>query len=226
MCCNTDKVLLAGVQYQVVHQAILSSGLSFQECVSQGARFSLPTLTEIQSALSETGAQVLFLTLPNNPSGEQYSFSEFSELLSLLKKQGTYLVIDKVGSDIPIHPSIQPLNVAKAIDENGYWERAFLVDSLSKRRAVSGLRFGYLIGSLSLIRFVYERRIGCCPPNIATEGLARELFYSAYLHYCNYQMFENRNSLITLTKRLEVLSSGTSRNPRSGIFRRYSTTLH
>ncbi|MFD4136567.1 pyridoxal phosphate-dependent aminotransferase [Streptomyces goshikiensis] len=178
---GAEKVLVAGPQYSIVHQTILSAGLTFHEVFTDREGIFLPGPAEIEAALDASGATVLFLTEPNNPSGEQHSEAEFDEIIGILKRRGTYLVLDKVSADFPAHPDIRVLNYGAALDLHDYWDRTLVVDGLAKRRAVSGLRFGYAMGSPEFIEFIENQRFGGCPPLVAVSGIARDLAYSAHL---------------------------------------------
>ncbi|MFD9453784.1 pyridoxal phosphate-dependent aminotransferase [Streptomyces sp. NPDC059985] len=178
---GAEKVLVAGPQYSIVHQTILSAGLTFREVFASREGVFLPGPAEIEAALDASGATVLFLSEPNNPSGEQHSAAEFDEIVRILKQRGTHLVLDKVSADFAAHPDIQVLNYGAALDRYDYWNRTLVVDGLAKRRAVSGLRFGYAVGSPEFIEFIENQRFGGCPPLVAVSGIARDLAYSAHL---------------------------------------------
>ncbi|MFD6875925.1 MULTISPECIES: aminotransferase class I/II-fold pyridoxal phosphate-dependent enzyme [unclassified Streptomyces] len=177
---GAEKVLVAGPQYSIVHQTILLAGLTFREVFASREGVFLPGPAEIEAALDASGATVLFLSEPNNPSGEQHSAAEFDEIVKILKQRGTHLVLDKVSADFAAHPDIQVLNYGAALDRYDYWNRTLVVDGLAKRRAVSGLRFGYAVGSPEFIEFIENQRFGGCPPLVAVSGIARDLAYSAH----------------------------------------------
>ncbi|WP_420082250.1 pyridoxal phosphate-dependent aminotransferase [Streptomyces sp. JL4002] len=178
---GAEKVLVAGPQYSIVHQTVLSAGLTFREVFTDREGVFLPSPAEIADALEASGATVLFLTEPNNPSGEQHSEAEFDEIVGILRQRGVYLVLDKVSADFPAHPDVRVLNYGAALDRYDYWERTLVVDGLAKRRAVSGLRFGYAVGPTDFVEFVENQRFGGCPPLVAVSGIARDLAYSAHL---------------------------------------------
>jgi aspartate/methionine/tyrosine aminotransferase len=173
------RVLVVGPQYAVVHQTITSAGLVFQEVLSQQEQRFHATPEEIAAALRETGAEAVFLTEPNNPSGEQHTLEEFAAIVGTLKAQGAYLILDKISADFQACGAITCLNYGQVLDEYAYWDRTYVVDSLSKRRALSGMRFGYVLGEQNLMDFALSRRYGGCPALVAVHGIARDLAYSA-----------------------------------------------
>jgi aspartate/methionine/tyrosine aminotransferase len=178
---NTETVLVAGPQYSIVHQTILSAGLRFHEVFSGSEGRFLPDPAEIDAALESTGATALLLTEPNNPSGEQHTEAEFDEIIGILERRGVQLVLDKISTDFAAHEEIRTLNYGAALDRHDHWARTLVVDSLAKRRAVSGLRFGYVLGHADFITFIENRRFGGCPPLVAVLGIARDLAFSGYL---------------------------------------------
>ncbi|MFJ5726872.1 pyridoxal phosphate-dependent aminotransferase [Streptomyces paradoxus] len=198
----TGDVLVAGPQYSIVHQTVLSARLRVREVWAREEGRFLPGPAEIAEALDLTEAKVLFLTEPNNPSGEQHTQEEFEEIVHILSRRGTHLVLDKISSDFAAHPGLSALNYGTALDLYDYWDRTICVDSLAKRRAVSGLRFGYVLGPQRFVDHIENQRFGGCPPLVAVSGIARDLAYSGLLH----RLRRGGEVSSTLWKRLEHLN--------------------
>lgn len=97
---------------------------------------------------------VFVFSLPNNPTGKSYDMKAFSEIISVIKEQNGFVVMDCV-CDIVISDAPHPL-LRKVITQHNFWNNCAVVNSFSKSEAVAGLRIGYVYGSEELIRFCAE----------------------------------------------------------------------
>ncbi|ALA69233.1 hypothetical protein GT50_02805 [Geobacillus stearothermophilus 10] len=175
------RVLVLGPQYSIVFQNITLAGLEFQELFGDPNHGFLPSVEVIRDAIRRTGADVIFMTQPNNPSGTQYSEEELGRIVDEAKATGAWVVFEKIGSDIALGSSAFQ-NFSSVFEKYDAWDSVFVVDSFSKRRPVSGFRLGYVLAAPSFLEFVVERRFGDCPPLVARDGFLRDLLYSAAIH--------------------------------------------
>ncbi|WP_225748731.1 pyridoxal phosphate-dependent aminotransferase [Paraeggerthella sp. Marseille-Q4926] len=93
-----------------------------------------------------TKTKALILNNPNNPAGKAYAESELRYLYDLLRKNGSYIIVDEAYSDFVSGDEF--VSMAKiAPDKDG----VIIVNSLSKNLGISGWRVGYAISSPEII---------------------------------------------------------------------------
>ncbi|MFZ2286061.1 MAG: pyridoxal phosphate-dependent aminotransferase [Bacteroidales bacterium] len=147
--------------------------------------FALPPISEIEKMINPKTKAILICN-PNNPTGSLYSKEELMHLRDIVKKHDLFLISDEVyrefcyGSD---HFS--------AMELEGIRENVVLLDSVSKRYSMCGVRIGALITHnrevlTSALKFGQAR---LCPPELgqivaeAALETPREYFDEVYNEY-------------------------------------------
>ncbi|WP_167553340.1 pyridoxal phosphate-dependent aminotransferase [Evansella clarkii] len=176
-----DNVLTLGPQYSIVFQTISLSGLGLIESSGCEGKF-LPNPKSIDSIINTRDIDILFLTQPNNPTGEMYSEKEFKEIVTICKKNNIFLVYEKLGADIQIDKYNLNNYYGMILSQENFWNNTIIIDSFSKRRSISGLRLGYILGDKGLESFANLIRFGDCPPLIGNDGVCRDLIVSSIIH--------------------------------------------
>lgn len=101
---------------------------------AQGWRLPLDRL----AAAVTPGTRMIFLTNPNNPTGDLFSAPEVAEVVAIADRVGAWLLIDEVYAglewDGPRAPSVA-----------GLYERGITTGSVSKGLGLQGLRIGWMI---------------------------------------------------------------------------------
>jgi aspartate aminotransferase len=103
--------------------------------------FHLPTRTQIEQKITERTRAILF-TNPNNPTGTVFSQAEVEMLVDIAKKKDLYLLSDEVYREMVFDGRVQ-VSLIKYMPEQP--DRIVVLDSLSKRYCVCGLRLGMLV---------------------------------------------------------------------------------
>lgn len=102
--------------------------------------FALPPISEFEKKITPRTRAILICN-PNNPTGYLYSKNEIEQLRDLVLKHDLYLMSDEVYSDFCYdgkeHYSV--LNL-KGVDQN-----VIMMDSVSKRYSMCGVRVGALV---------------------------------------------------------------------------------
>jgi aspartate aminotransferase len=102
--------------------------------------FALPPISDFEAKISDKTKAILICN-PGNPTGYLYSKEELQQLRDVVKKHDLYLFADEVYREFSYdgkqHHSI--LNL-KGIEEN-----AIVVDSVSKRYSMCGIRIGAMV---------------------------------------------------------------------------------
>jgi aspartate aminotransferase len=101
--------------------------------------FHLPPIAEWKKALTRRTKLVL-LCNPNNPTGTVYRRDELDGVAAFCRESGLFLVADEVYREFVYDGH----NATSVLSLPGCEETAILVDSLSKRYSVCGIRLGCL----------------------------------------------------------------------------------
>ena len=102
--------------------------------------FKLPPVEEFEKQITDKTRAILICN-PNNPTGYLYSKQEMMQLRDLVKKYNLYLLSDEVYREF-IYTK-RPYISAFHLD--GIEENVILIDSVSKRYSLCGIRIGALI---------------------------------------------------------------------------------
>ena len=121
-------------QAEVLGTAIGAEIVTVKRREEEGWCLSLDRLAE--AATPDT--RVIFLTNPNNPTGQLLSPEELAECVAIARRAGAWLLVDEVYAglewDEPRAPSIA-----------GLYEKGITTGSVSKALGLQGLRTGWLI---------------------------------------------------------------------------------
>jgi len=141
------EMLVPVPTFPLAGAAMAAAGLRVREVLHDGDGRLLPTPDELMRAATPR-TRLLFVNLFNNPTGECYSESELAALLSWAREDGLLVLVDKVSVDL-VRPGTVPnvLDVACAV---GALDHVVVLSSLSKERALPGVRIGWIIAPLPL----------------------------------------------------------------------------
>ncbi len=103
--------------------------------------FHLPGRAEIERHITGKTRAIL-LCNPNNPTGTVYTKEEMELLVSLAKKHGLYLLSDEVYREY-IYDGREHVSLFTYMKEIP--EQAIVLDSMSKRYSLCGIRLGTLV---------------------------------------------------------------------------------
>jgi threonine-phosphate decarboxylase len=140
---------------------------------------------------------LIILCNPNNPTGYLLKKDELLDLLSVCKKNETYLLIDEVFMEF-----VEDQNRSSLIKE-AIQERYLLVlRSLTKFFSLPGLRIGYLIADKELIR-----KISLFQPTWSVNALAQEIAAHAlidlsFIKKTQEYIIKERDFLFTQLKKI------------------------
>jgi aspartate/methionine/tyrosine aminotransferase len=121
-------------QAEVLGQAIGAEIVKVQRREEEGWRLPLDRLAQAATP----GTRMIFLTNPNNPTGQLLSPEDLAECVAIARRAGAWLLVDEVYAglewDAPRAPSIA-----------GLYEKGITTGSVSKALGLQGLRTGWLI---------------------------------------------------------------------------------
>jgi len=165
------------------------------------SNFALPPVADFEKLITPRTKGIVICN-PNNPTGYLYSRDELETLAGLIKKYDLYLFSDEVYREFCYdgneHFSAMSL---KGIEQN-----VIMMDSVSKRYSMCGVRVGCLISKnkevmCTAMKFAQAR---LCPPSlgqIAAEAAldtGNEYFEEVYNEY-----IERRNFMVSKLNEME-----------------------
>jgi len=151
------NVLMPNPMYQIYLGAAYTAGAEpvFLPCTAETG--FAPDLNAVAADVWANTALV-YVCSPSNPTGWIADRAYFEQLLALADEHDFYIVSDECYSEIYWqHKPVGLLEVAEASGREGF-NRCLVMNSLSKRSALPGMRSGLIAGDAALIaRFAKMR---------------------------------------------------------------------
>jgi aspartate aminotransferase len=202
-CLNPgDEVIIPEPFYANYNSFALQAGVIVKPITSYIKNdFALPPVAEFEKLITPRTKGIVICN-PNNPTGYLYSQAELEQLATIIKKYDLYLFSDEVYREFcydgETHFSAMML---KGLENN-----VILLDSVSKRYSMCGVRIGALISLnkeviASAMKFAQAR---LSPPSygqIAAEAALatpKEYFDEVYNEY-----IERRNYMVEALNKME-----------------------
>ncbi len=156
---------------------------------------------QLEKTIREKKVKIVFIASPGNPLGKIWDQEELTQLVSLSRTYGFYILFDAVYKDIYFdQPPFNPLALN--------YEKLFYINSFSKTLSITGWRVGYIIaaaGPMKKIRSIHDYT-GLCAPSILQAAIARYLFdYDFGQEYSATIRGKCKNSFAYTRKVLEQL---------------------
>ncbi len=142
VCNPGDEILTFEPLYTNYNSYAAINGVSLVAVpTSIETGFHLPDKNEIEKKITKKTKAILICN-PNNPTGTVYTKEEIDMLVMLAKKHGLYLLSDEVYREYTYdgRKHVSLLSYMKAIPN-----QAIVLDSMSKRYSVCGIRLGALV---------------------------------------------------------------------------------
>ena len=163
--------------------------------------FALPAISEFEKLITSKTKGIVICN-PNNPTGYLYTKSELEQLASLIKKHDLYLFSDEVYREFCYDGNEH----FSAMNLPGLEQNVILLDSVSKRYSMCGVRIGALITHnkeviATAMKFAQAR---LCPPSygqIAAEAALEtpaDYFTGVYNEY-----IDRRNFMVEALNKME-----------------------
>jgi aspartate aminotransferase len=147
--------------------------------------FALPPISEIEQKITSKTRAILICN-PNNPTGSLYSREELNQLRDIVKKHDLFLFSDEVYREF-----CYGADHFSAMNLEGIEQNVVMLDSVSKRYSMCGVRIGALITHnkdvLSAALKFGQARL--CPPELgqivaeAALETPKEYFEEVYNEY-------------------------------------------
>lgn len=200
---NKQNVLVIGAQYPIVGRTISQNGMYFQEMIGESDNNFMPEIAAVEKAIYEGGFDCIFLTQPNNPSGGMYSKEELRRLVKAAQEYHMVIIYEKVGSDFLMDENAGGIDCFNDMAS----DELIVIDSLSKRRALSGLKIGYVISDKSkFARTLEQMKFGSCAPCVGNKGVIVDLYFSFLLyHEMHNKQYEKTELCYEIENEIEKL---------------------
>ena len=156
-----DEVIIPAPYYvNYVQMTQMCGGTPVIIETSEQAGFAV-TAQEVESAITDRTVAVV-LNTPCNPTGEIMSASILEEIANIARKHDLYVITDEVYRSI-IYDGAKHNSILHC---KGMTDRTVLVDSCSKRFAMTGWRIGYACAPSRLIASMtkMQENIAACAP--------------------------------------------------------------
>lgn len=145
-------VLLTGLNYSLFERQAQASRMPVIECLGDNHASRLtPSAGKLANAVRRERPALLVMTVPGNPSGEIIDENDMVQIFSAAKESDAIILLDTVGQMTCEYASHIP---SRAAIKAGVCSQLAIVNSMSKTESVPGCRFGYVIGSKTIIDHV------------------------------------------------------------------------
>ena len=154
-----DHIAIPNPFYQIYEgAAILAGAKPFYMPCPANLNF-IPEFESIDHSIWKK-VSVVYICTPNNPSGAIFRDSDYDYLLRMADTYNFAVVSDECYSEIYQDESNPPLGLLEWCVKNGRkdFNNCLVVNSLSKRSGVPGLRSGFVAGAKNLIKAFYKYR--------------------------------------------------------------------
>ncbi|MDQ6973782.1 MAG: aminotransferase class I/II-fold pyridoxal phosphate-dependent enzyme [Mariprofundaceae bacterium] len=143
-------VMMPNPMYQIYYGAAITAGAEAYLLPCLADTDFEPCLDAMDAATWERTA-FIYVCSPSNPTGWIAGHAYYARLLELADKYDFYIVADECYSEIYTdEPPIGLLEVAQQLGRDDF-SRCLVMNSLSKRSALPGLRSGLIAGDAQLI---------------------------------------------------------------------------
>jgi aspartate/methionine/tyrosine aminotransferase len=173
-------------------------------------------IESVERSLCESGARVVVINSPLNPTGAVVPVCVIADLAKLCERHGAWLLLDEVTVDFQYLD--EPLDFG-TLDS---FQNVVAVHSFSKNFGLTGFRLGYVLAAeefcaqlrkTQLYTFMY-------PSSLAQEVVFRYLSRGPgeYLPFLNRTVAELRSRAVRFSSLLSDISGVTVRPPDGGLF--------
>ncbi len=140
-----DEVIIPDPYYATYDGVVRAAGAGIVSVPLRSKRRFHLDVRDLEAAITSR-SRVLLLNSPHNPTGAVLNSDDIEAIGQFCRKHDLWIVSDEVYDELCFVPSASPLNVANLAD------RTIVVSSISKSRALPGLRCGWCIAPQDAIK--------------------------------------------------------------------------
>ena len=187
-----DEVIIPAPYYvNYVQMVRMCGGIPVIINTKEEDNFSI-SIEQISEHISEKTVAIIINT-PSNPTGQVLADNLLSELAEIVKEKKLIVIADEVYSSL-IYDGKQHYSI---FNKSGMRDHVILVDSISKRFAMTGYRLGYAVGPKEIIggmTTMQENVAACAPLPSQYAGIAA--YSLCYDDKSIHDIFEERRNYI------------------------------
>lgn len=197
-----DEVIIPEPFYANYNGFAVSAGVVVKPITSSIKNdFALPAVEEFEKLITDKTKGIVICN-PNNPTGYLYSENELQQLKTLIEKYDLYLYSDEVYREFCYDGNTH----FSAMNLKGIEQNVILMDSVSKRYSMCGVRIGAMITKNkevinAAMKFAQAR---LCPPSFgqwaseAALNTPNDYFEGVYNEY-----IDRRNFMVDALNKME-----------------------
>ncbi|PLX12467.1 MAG: aspartate aminotransferase [Marinilabiliales bacterium] len=197
-----DEVIIPEPFYANYNGFAVSAGVVVKPITSTiESDFALPAIEEFEKLISPKTKGIVICN-PNNPTGYLYSKDELHQLKTLIEKYDLYLFSDEVYREFCYDGNTH----FSAMNLKGIEQNVIMMDSVSKRYSMCGVRVGAMITKNkdvinTAMKFAQAR---LCPPSFgqwaseAALNTGKDYFEEVYNEY-----IDRRNFMVDALNKIE-----------------------
>lgn len=207
VCCNPgDEIIIPEPFYANYITFAREYGINIRpirSTIDNG--FALPAIEEFEKVINPRTRAILVCN-PNNPTGYLYTRSELEKLRDIVLRYDLYLIADEVYREF-CYDGMEHVSV---LSLEGLNRNAILIDSVSKRYSMCGVRLGALISRngdiMAAVMKMAQARLS--PPYIAQVVAEAALDTPrSYFEQVHEEYVARRNRLVGLLNSIEGVCS-------------------
>lgn len=207
VCCNPgDEVIVFEPFYTNYNTFALLAGVKFVPVTTTiESGFALPPMSEVEKYITPR-TKAIFINSPGNPTGTLYTKEDILQLGEIVKKHQLYLLSDEVYREFCYsdEPHFSCMHIP------GAEQNVILIDSVSKRYSLCGVRVGCIASHnkevmSAVLRFAQARLCGPSLGQMASEGALKTP--QEYFDRVKQEYIDRRNLMIDRLNKMEGVYS-------------------
>ena len=203
VCLNPgDEIIIPEPFYANYNTFAFQTGVVVKPITSKiDNDFALPSIEEFEKLITPK-TRAIMICNPNNPTGYIYSKEELEQLRDIVKKYDLYLFSDEVYREF-CYDGVQHFS---AMNLEGIEQNVIMMDSVSKRYSMCGVRVGALITRnkevIAAAMKIAQARL--CPPYLGqVAGEAAIDTPQSYFDEVQKEYVARRNFLVGALNKME-----------------------
>jgi len=173
-------------------------------------------IVDLEKQIKETGAKIVVLLSPSNPTGGVASYESLKKLSELAEAHDLVIFADEI-----YRSHVFDGKFISILDFPGMEKRTVIIDGPGKRNCVPGIRIGYVIGPADFIdgpiRKLNNVRFSC-PPTPEQLGLAQTINHPEVLKYMDEMRAEFKSRRDYTVTTLNSIKGITCPNPGGAFY--------
>ncbi len=197
-----DEVIIPEPFYANYNGFAASAGVKITPITSRIENdFALPSIEEFEKLITPK-TKAIVICNPNNPTGYLYSKEELLQLAKIIKKHDLYLFADEVYREF----CYDGHSHFSALELEGLEDHIIMMDSVSKRYSMCGIRVGCMITKnqelmKTILKFAQAR---LCPPYLGQVAAEAAIDTpDSYFEKVYNEYIERRNYMVSRLNKME-----------------------